>query len=278
MTTTDALLRAVIVAPGDDLPRLVYADHLDENGTTEAERCRAEFIRVQCEIANRGPVPCERCGSANSGNAVYTHHCRGRGCRLRRREYESSKRFIVWDWLDGVGANAPYFQSSDWVRGFPGRLTCRMDQFVNGGPCPVCQNPRLTDVLNDIGRQIGEAIPCPRCKGTHTVPGIAREVFSRWPVREVRLTDQMAYPRDGDVRFGWFHPVVPSGNQTRIQSLNVEIFERIKGHYNDVTDSRVKWFRSRHEADAALSDAAVACGRGLVGLGPLTHTATGRGA
>ena len=42
-----ALVRAIIAAPDDDLPRLVYADWLDENGRPE----RAEFIRVQCELA-----------------------------------------------------------------------------------------------------------------------------------------------------------------------------------------------------------------------------------
>lgn len=36
MTTRQALLAAVFAAPDDDLPRLVFADHLEENG--EAER------------------------------------------------------------------------------------------------------------------------------------------------------------------------------------------------------------------------------------------------
>jgi uncharacterized protein (TIGR02996 family) len=44
-----AFLRAIIAAPDDDLPRLVYADFLDEHG----DPARAEFIRVQCELAKR---------------------------------------------------------------------------------------------------------------------------------------------------------------------------------------------------------------------------------
>ena len=43
-----ALLRGVEAAPDDDLPRLVYADWLDEHG----RHARAEFIRVQCELAS----------------------------------------------------------------------------------------------------------------------------------------------------------------------------------------------------------------------------------
>lgn len=45
--TEKALLRAVCAEPGDDTPRLVFADWLDEHDQPE----RAEFIRVQCELA-----------------------------------------------------------------------------------------------------------------------------------------------------------------------------------------------------------------------------------
>jgi uncharacterized protein (TIGR02996 family) len=47
MTRDEAFIQAVIEAPEDDTPRLVYADWLDENGDAE----RAEFIRVGCALA-----------------------------------------------------------------------------------------------------------------------------------------------------------------------------------------------------------------------------------
>jgi uncharacterized protein (TIGR02996 family) len=47
MSDRDALFQAILAAPGDDAPRLVYADWLDENGDAD----RAEFIRVQCRMA-----------------------------------------------------------------------------------------------------------------------------------------------------------------------------------------------------------------------------------
>jgi uncharacterized protein (TIGR02996 family) len=50
MTTEDALLAAVFADPADDAPRLIYADWLDEQGDCD----RAEFIRVQIELAHRG--------------------------------------------------------------------------------------------------------------------------------------------------------------------------------------------------------------------------------
>ncbi len=47
MSDRAALLAAILAAPDDDAPRLVYADWLDEQGEGE----RAEFIRVQIELA-----------------------------------------------------------------------------------------------------------------------------------------------------------------------------------------------------------------------------------
>jgi uncharacterized protein (TIGR02996 family) len=41
-----AFLRAIITAPGDDLPRLIYADYLDERGDS-----RGEFIRLQVALS-----------------------------------------------------------------------------------------------------------------------------------------------------------------------------------------------------------------------------------
>jgi uncharacterized protein (TIGR02996 family) len=43
-----ALLKAILSSPEDDLPRLVFADWLEENGTTDADAARVEFIRLGC--------------------------------------------------------------------------------------------------------------------------------------------------------------------------------------------------------------------------------------
>jgi uncharacterized protein (TIGR02996 family) len=55
MSDEQGLLTAICDSPEDDVPRLIYADWLDEHGTTKASRARAEFIRLQCESAQLSP-------------------------------------------------------------------------------------------------------------------------------------------------------------------------------------------------------------------------------
>src|SRR4051794_12165161 len=50
--TREAFLRDIIEHPDDDAPRLRFADWLQDHG----DPARAEFIRVQCELA-RVPGP-----------------------------------------------------------------------------------------------------------------------------------------------------------------------------------------------------------------------------
>lgn len=50
MTDTDALMATILAHPDDDLPRLVFADWLEESGHP-ANAARAQFIRLQIEAA-----------------------------------------------------------------------------------------------------------------------------------------------------------------------------------------------------------------------------------
>ncbi len=52
MTHADAFLQAILDAPDDDAPRLLFADWLDDHGDPD----QAEFIRVQIALARGGAV------------------------------------------------------------------------------------------------------------------------------------------------------------------------------------------------------------------------------
>lgn len=57
MNDRDALLSAIRANPAENTPRLVYADWLDEFGTTDLDRATAEFIRVSCPDRVRVTMP-----------------------------------------------------------------------------------------------------------------------------------------------------------------------------------------------------------------------------
>src|SRR5262249_8558143 len=95
MNDDKALLQAVIDEPHDDMPRLVYADWLDEH----EEPARAEFIRVQCSL-DKMPADAPR-------RRV-----------LLQREQELLDQY-GWMWAEELGP-----QVSQWVyrRGFIERV------------------------------------------------------------------------------------------------------------------------------------------------------------
>jgi uncharacterized protein (TIGR02996 family) len=99
-----AFLRSIIAAPDDDLPRLVYADWLDENGDPD----RAELIRVQCELAK-----------------MPDHDPRRRS--LEDREHELLGEHEV-GWLSGLPG---YIQEWEWRRGFVYEVSASLVQIQN---------------------------------------------------------------------------------------------------------------------------------------------------
>ena len=92
----ESLLATIAANPADDLPRLVYADWLDENGRSDADRARAEFIRYQvADALAREPAQ----GSRLDDSLLHAHRD---------------------DWLADVPAVGRY-----WVafhRGFPAAI------------------------------------------------------------------------------------------------------------------------------------------------------------
>lgn len=132
-TTSADFVRAIIEQPDDDALRLIYADFLEERG----DRDRAEFIRVQIELAAIGDVACGRTGARLRGYARYTKRCRCTPCRLMRREYLSSRRHVFCDWPPEP---KHLFTEDDWRRGFVEQVALTVEEWF-GGRCPSCTAP-----------------------------------------------------------------------------------------------------------------------------------------
>jgi uncharacterized protein (TIGR02996 family) len=66
----DALFRAILENPADDMPRLLFADWLSENGRPE----RAEFIRLQCEAWHLCPQYATVTEARTAASRLYKRH------------------------------------------------------------------------------------------------------------------------------------------------------------------------------------------------------------
>jgi len=103
MTHHEGFMHAIIERPDDETPRLVYADWLDENGQPE----RAEFIRIQCELAKMMP-----------DDRLYT------GLQLRQRKL-FAEHSPYW-----LGKLRGPFGLKDFQRGFLARVRLHAQSFV----------------------------------------------------------------------------------------------------------------------------------------------------
>jgi uncharacterized protein (TIGR02996 family) len=129
-----ALLAAVDAAPGDDVPRLVYADWLDEHGRPE----RAEFIRVQCALARLAVADREK-------HAALTR---------RQDELRAKPAAALLD----LPAESVQVR---WDRGFPDELTLHLNDFIQYGSAIATLVPRPRVTVTHVGANLGAFLVSP---------------------------------------------------------------------------------------------------------------------
>jgi uncharacterized protein (TIGR02996 family) len=102
MKTDKAFLQAVLDEPDDDAPRLVYADWLEEHG----DAARAEFLRVQCELARLADGDGRRWELEARERWLLWHHGKRWAGPLRRlvKRWQFRRGFV-----EGVTAGAAEF-------------------------------------------------------------------------------------------------------------------------------------------------------------------------
>src|SRR4051812_24390716 len=100
-----AIIREIVARPDDDLPRLIYADWLEERGDPQGE-----FIRIQCALAQGGRSPEET-------------------RELRERELELLKAYRA-EWVARISAGIDWHQIS---RGLVEDVVVDCDTFFRDG-------------------------------------------------------------------------------------------------------------------------------------------------
>lgn len=145
-TTTDraALLQAILADPDDDGVRLAFADLLEEEGETE----RAEFIRVQVEIARLTAVvqrwihtPHDKPGgAAEDGGKAGAALAKAQTLGRRERELMLVTRGRCEGW-------SPPDEVTEWVcrRGFVESVTCTAADFLRHADALLAFHP-ITEV------------------------------------------------------------------------------------------------------------------------------------
>lgn len=126
-TPHSPFLRAILSEPDRDLPRLIYADYLDDRH----EHARAEFIRVQVELARTSEPELHCIGyigkTAEENNRLNCTQCKReeKECRyhqLRARERELLNPIYAKDgWPVGF---------AEYRRGFAEEITCSWEDWI----------------------------------------------------------------------------------------------------------------------------------------------------
>lgn len=189
MTDAEVLLAAVCADPSADLPRLVYADEIEES-----EPLRSEFIRIQCDPLIGEPCRCVRMSRLD-------HHCET--CAARDRERELFLEFnrewfgdtglaLPSEDLSGMSPHAPILSIR---RGFVAEVRCPFDWWF-GGKCGRCNG---TGELGSAGDYDQYLIECRECRpeginyptrGTGRTPDHGPALVRTQPVERVTLTDR----------------------------------------------------------------------------------------
>jgi uncharacterized protein (TIGR02996 family) len=141
----DAILRAVIEEPEEDLPRLLYADWLEEFGSEEDHIC-SEFIRVQCEIAR---LKSERCFCGDSGDPTGCFRCKTLA-KLRRRELAFYMNPGTDSFLpDGMRDSHLTLRHIYFKRGFADSVSLDTEAWLEHGPTLCATHPITRVTLMD---------------------------------------------------------------------------------------------------------------------------------
>ena len=292
-----SLLRGVLEHPAADLPRLVLADWLEENGDGEY----GEFVRLQIELAALLALPCSyaagtwesegepmlsggrlmiawphsppaRCCMPKSemfGGGLCHKCARVDAIHHRRQELlagvKSGHNWRHWAGV-AIGAVPPGASYTDHLafgRGFVSAVTLTMAAFV-GRSCDLCGGGGY--VYSGL-----ESCWCVKCNGPGRTPGLAESLFRAHPITAVTLSDRTAVMGDHGRTFWWMVAEEQTAGPTAHYRVPDVLFRGLRGgNWDAYADGQRRIeYATRQRADAALSAAAVAYARDLAGLPPL---------
>lgn len=277
MTAEAALLAPILANPTDDTPRLVFADWLEEGGQPE----RAEFIRVQCEIARleRAVGACDFIKTDRPpSDTCYDRRAdldevRSAGCKSCRSRMPLHERQLwllnEWDYRRGwrnlagreaVSAIPPGALWCDHIqfrRGFVEEIRLTCEAFVGGAECIRCRvaSSLANPLAGSSIRYDSAEIRCGLCPASP----LAGQLFAANPITRVVLSDK--FPRPLSAGFTWRRA---RGGSLNPEDLPGELYDLLSGRGGSEFTTghrRATVYLTGGEAHDALFDAAVELGQ-----------------
>lgn len=286
-----AFVARIVVDPRDDVPRLVFADWLDEHDAPKM----AEFIRLQVEIAGHPPLR-----HYHWGGREKCRRCQFGLDKLGRRE---EKLFGELSLSSALGLGVPWFEDLTAAlpavsivlpreyrrsrhgrphvacvrRGFPEMLRTSITLLV-GAACDACHPMAQARRPNPPARK-----ECKTCHGTNRVGSVAKALFRRYPLLAVSVAGvPYGHPspactpelyRTGE--YYWTRVPRADGLLPLEADIPEELFDRLAGftHKNTNDPYNHAYYPTVKLACAALDAAAFSFGRDDAGLPALTGPA-----
>lgn len=274
MTDEAALQSAVLAAWDSDLPRLVYADWLDEHPrTTPCPDCQTGYISERAKnlepwtrVGRHDPrnrrYECPTCAGSRlvDDNAVRAEFIRLQ-CELARLPacWVTESKLCTCTWHSARAReteilntrastwSAPILAANSRYASDPeSAIFCW--QFARGflhvsgplsawfgGPCVTCRGSGI----NEFRYSAVEAPEfCPLCIKGH-IAGLGPAVVRAYPVARMTITDCNALRRLGDgPRFRWWMPHPRSNRTVETSSYTIPrpIFDLLKGQHKEWSD------------------------------------------
>jgi uncharacterized protein (TIGR02996 family) len=192
----EAFLRDILAAPEDDAPRLRYADWLKANGDPE----RAEYIRLDIRQTR------------NTGENASTRSRRWK----RLRELWAAHGAA---WLESLPLPMRGFVR--FVRGFPGRADCAIEEFLYW-PEPLWQSAPVTGLITTLCLRTETLY----CGDLEALASFRKHIGPR--VRQMAAAPQLAHILDLDmnesgIRTRHVKPLLASRYLTQLRSLDLSL-------------------------------------------------------